>query len=84
MELIMRVKEFIVEHNGDSWIVNINGKTFETDKGVSINVIDIMGDVHMFGIDNPQKFELYESIRKAQWEREIDGSLYIELFIMGF
>jgi len=84
MELVMRVKEFIVEKTGDSWTININGKTIGTDIGISINVIDIMGDVHLFGIDNPLKFELYENIRKIQWEREIDGSLYVELFIMGF
>ena len=85
MELVMRVKDFIVEKTGDEdWTVSINGKTYEAQKGVCLNIIDIMGDVHLFGIDNPMKFELYENIRKLQWERESDGSIYIELYIMGY
>jgi hypothetical protein len=83
MEVVMRIKEFIVEKTGDAWTININGKTYEA-SGVSINLIDVFGDVHLFGLDNPMKFELYENIRKLHWEREPDGSMYVELYIMGY
>lgn len=84
MEVILKIKEFIVEQSGEDWTAKINGKTYEAQKGISINIIDSRADVHLFGVDNPVKFEMYESIRKLQLEREPDGSLYIELFVMGY
>jgi hypothetical protein len=80
MELILRVKTFIVNKIGDSWTVKINNKTYEA-SGISIDIHDTMGDVNIMGLDNPLNFELYESCRKAEIESEPDGSLYIILYV---
>ena len=84
MELISRVKELIVEKTNDTWTISIDGRIYEATVGVSINVVDLIGDVHLFGLDNPSKFELYEGVKKLQLEREDDGSIYIEIYILGY
>ena len=45
---------------------------------------DIVGDVSLFGIDNPVTFEIYEEVRKVEIEREPDESLYIIVYVLGF
>lgn len=79
----MRVKELVVQQDGDSYTISVDKKTFEC-TAVSLNIIDIIGDVYLMGMDNPEKFELYESVRRAEVVRYKDNSIVIEIFIEGF
>jgi hypothetical protein len=83
MERHVNVDKLVIAYVGDSFLVECNKRLYSSEH-ISINVIDIMGDVYIMGFDDPLRYELYEQAKRVDIEYELDGSLYIEIFVRGY
>ena len=83
MERHVNVDRLVIEYIGGSYIVECKTRLYDASH-VSINIIDVMGDVYLMGFDDPTRYELYEQAKYVDIETDPDGSLYIEIFIQGY